>query len=243
GIDPSSVEGLADTPYGVPNRRFEYVMRHEAVPVGFWRSVGNSQNAFFAESFIDEMAHAAKQDPVAFRLALLADKPRHRAVLEKAAQTAGWGTAAPAGRFRGVALHESFGSIVAEVAEISLDGGKTLRVHKVTCAIDCGRAMNPDTVVAQMESGVVFGLTAAFYGEIMIKDGRVDQANFDTYPMLKLAQTPAIEVHIVESGAKLGGIGEPGTPPIAPAVANALFAATGTRIRSLPLVKNGIEPA
>ena len=243
GIDPSSVEGLADTPYGVANRRFEYVMRHEAVPVGFWRSVGNSQNAFFAESFIDEMAHATKQDPVAFRLALLADKPRHRAVLEKAAQTAGWGTAAPAGRFRGVALHESFGSIVAEVAEISLDGGKTLRVHKVTCAVDCGRAMNPDTVVAQMESGIVFGLTAAFYGEITIKDGRVDQANFDTYPMLKLAQTPAIEVHIVESGAELGGIGEPGTPPIAPAVANALFAASDKRIRSLPLVKNGIEPA
>ncbi len=243
GVDPTSVEGIADTPYGVPNRRFEYVMRHEAVPVGFWRSVGNSQNAFFAESFVDEMAHAAKQDSVAFRLALLADKPRHRAVLEKAAQAAGWGTAAPAGRFRGVAIHQSFGSIVAEVAEISLDGGKSLRVHKVTCAVDCGRAMNPSTVVAQMESGIVFGLTAAFYGEVTLKDGRIDQANFDSYPMLKLAQTPAIEVHIVESGAELGGIGEPGTPPIAPAVANALFAATGKRIRSLPLVKNGIEPA
>jgi isoquinoline 1-oxidoreductase beta subunit len=244
GIDHSAVEGLADIPYGVPNVRVEYVRVREGAPVGYWRSVGHSHNAFFIESFVDELAAAAGKDPVAFRRALLAGKPRHRAVLDTAADAAGWGKPAPEGRFRGVALHESFGSIAAQVAEISIDAeGKALRVHKVTCAIDCGRAINPSTVEAQIESGIVYGLTAALFGEITLEDGRVAQANFDSYPMLKLAQMPSVEVHVIESGAAIGGLGEPGTPPIAPAVASAVFAATGRRIRALPFAKSGIAGA
>ncbi len=235
GIDTTAVEGAAELPYGIPNQRIDYVQKSTGVPVGFWRSVGSSQNAFFVESFLDELAHLAQQDPLAFRLKLLAGKPRHRAVLEKAAQEAGWGTPAPAGRYRGLALHASFGAIVAEVAEISIEENRAVRVHRVTCAVDCGRVVNPDTVVAQMESAIVFGLTAALFGEITIKNGRVEQSNFPDYPMLKLAQTLAFDVHIVASGAELGGIGEPGTPPIAPAVANAVFAATGKRVRKLPI--------
>ena len=241
GIDPSSVEGAADSPYAFANQRVEYAMRHFGVPVGFWRSVGNSQNAFFVESFLDELAHAADRDPLAYRLGLLGDHPRHRKVLETAAQAAGWGRAAPEGRFRGIALHESFGSIAAEVAEISVAKGREIKLHRMTCAIDCGRTINPDTVVAQMESGIVYGLTAALFGRITIAAGRVQEGNFDSYPMLDLAQMPEVEVRIVESGAALGGVGEPGTPPAAPALANALFAATGKRIRSLPLSRHGFS--
>jgi isoquinoline 1-oxidoreductase beta subunit len=241
GIDPTSVEGVSDTPYGVANLRVAYAMRHFGVPVGFWRAVGNSQNAFFVESFVDELAHAAGRDPLAFRLDLLGEHPRHRKVLESAAEAAGWGRAAPAGRFRGLALHESFGSIVAEVAEISLAEGREIKLHRMTCAIDCGRTVNPDTVVAQMESGIVYGLTAVLFGQITIDAGRVREGNFDSYPMLQLAHMPAVEVQIVESGAALGGVGEPGTPPAAPALTNALFAATGKRIRSLPLTRHGFS--
>jgi isoquinoline 1-oxidoreductase beta subunit len=239
GIDPSSVEGVSDTPYGVANLRVEYAMRHFGVPVGFWRSVGHSQNAFFVESFLDELAHAARRDPLAYRLGLLGDHPRHRKVLETAAEAAGWGRPAPEGRFRGLALHESFGSIVAEVAEISVAEGKKITLHRMACAIDCGRVVNPDTVVAQMESGIVYALTAALFGRVTIAEGRVGEGNFDRYPMLQLAQMPEVEVRIVESGAALGGIGEPSTPPAAPALANALFAATGARLRSLPLSRHG----
>jgi isoquinoline 1-oxidoreductase beta subunit len=241
GIDPSSVEGAANMPYAIANRRTDYVMTELGVPVGFWRSVGNSQNAFFVECFLDELAHAAGRDPVEFRRRLLAEEPRYRKVLETAAEAAGWGRAAPAGRFRGIALHESFGSIVAEVAEISVARGKEIKLHRMTCAIDCGRTVNPDTVVAQMESGIVYGLTAALFGRITIAAGRVQEDNFDSYPMLDLAQMPDVEVRIVESGAALGGVGEPGTPPAAPALANALFAATGRRIRSLPLSRHGFS--
>ncbi|MEX0814567.1 MAG: molybdopterin cofactor-binding domain-containing protein, partial [Dongiaceae bacterium] len=243
GIDPSSVEGAAEMPYRIANRRTEYAMKHTGVPVGFWRSVGNSQNAFFVESFLDEIAHAAGADPLDFRLRLLDEAPRHRAVLEAAAETAGWGSPPPPGRFRGLALHESFGSIVAEVVEISVGDGKALSVHKVACAVDCGVVVNPDTVVAQMESGIVYGLTAALFGEITLRDGRVEQGNFDGYEMLRLAQMPEIAVRIVQFGAAIGGIGEPSTPPIAPAVANAIFAATGERVRSLPLVRHGFAAA
>jgi len=243
GIDPSSVEGAVEMPYRIANRRTEYAMTNTGVPVGFWRSVGNSQNAFFVESFLDEIAHAAGADPLDFRLRLLDEAPRHRAVLEAAAEAAGWGSPPPPGRFRGLALHESFGSIVAEVVEISVGDGKALSVHKVACAVDCGVVVNPDTVVAQMESGIVYGLTAALFGEITLGDGRVEQGNFDGYEMLRLAQMPEIAVRIVESDAALGGIGEPSTPPIAPAVANAIFAATGERIRSLPLVRHGFAAA
>jgi len=243
GVDPVAIDGIASMPYAVPNRLVEYAMAREGAPVGYWRSVGNSHNAFFVECFVDELAHAAGRDPIEFRRALLADSPRHRAVLDKAASAAGWGKALPQGRFQGVAIHEEAGTIVAQIAEISVEQGKMLRVHKVTCALDCGVAINPSTIEAQMESGIVFGLTAALYGEITLEGGRVVQSNFDSYEMLKLAQMPAVDVHIVESGAEIGGIGEPGTPPIAPAVTNAIFAATGKRIRQLPLAKSGIAGA
>ncbi|MGI9303866.1 MAG: molybdopterin cofactor-binding domain-containing protein [Gammaproteobacteria bacterium] len=234
GVDPVSVEGVADTPYGFANMHAEYIMKNTAVPVGFWRSVGNSQNAFFMESFMDELAHATKQDPLNFRLNMLSGKPRYEKVLQTAATAGQWGKPAPSGRARGVALHESFGSIVAEVAEISLDG-PNIRVHKVACAVDCGRTVNPDTVMAQMESSIAYGLTAALFGEINVENGGVKEGNFDTYRMLKLAEMPAVDVRIIESGAELGGIGEPALPPIAPAVANAVFALTGKRLRKLPL--------
>jgi isoquinoline 1-oxidoreductase subunit beta len=205
------------------------------VPVGFWRSVGHSHNAFFSESFVDELAAETKQDPVAFRSALLTDAPRYLAVLKLAAEKAQWGSALPTGHARGVALHESFGSIVAEVAEVSLRDGVP-HVHRVVCAIDCGTVVNPNTVAQQMESGIIFALTAALYGKIDIKDGAVQQNNFPTYPMVMLAAAPVVETFIVPSTRAPSGVGEPAVPPLAPAVANALFAITGVRKRSLPLV-------
>jgi isoquinoline 1-oxidoreductase beta subunit len=233
--DKSTVEGAYDLPYTLPHRRTEHVLTHEPVPVGYWRSVGHSYNAFFAESFIDECAHAAKQDPFEFRRRLLNDAPRHRKVLETAAEKAGWGRPLLAGVGRGIALAESFHSIVAQVAEVEVRDGRP-KVRRVVCAIDCGLAVQPDTVAAQMESAIVFGLTAALHGEITVKDGRVQQSNFPDYPMVLLADTPQIEVHIVASGIEhLGGVGEPGTPPVAPAVCNAVFALTGKRVRSLPI--------
>jgi isoquinoline 1-oxidoreductase subunit beta len=233
--DKTTVEGAFDLPYAMPNRRVEHVLTHEPVPVGFWRSVGHSYNAFFTESFLDECAHATRRDPYGYRLALLADRPRHRKVLETAAQKAGWDTPSPPGIGRGIALAESFHSIVAQVAEVEVVDG-VLRVRRVVCAIDCGFAVNPSTVVAQMESGIVFGLTAALYGDITVAGGRVVQSNFHDYPALMISETPQIEVHIVDSGiGHLGGVGEPGTPPIAPAVCNALFALTGQRVRELPI--------
>lgn len=233
--DKTTVEGAFDLAYAMPNRRVEHVLTHEPVPVGFWRSVGHSYNAFFTESFVDECAHVAGKDPLAYRLAMLANAPRHRKVLEVAARHAGWDTPLPAGSGRGIALAESFHSIVAQVAEIEI-ADHAPRVRRVVCAIDCGFAVNPDTVVAQMESGIVFGLTAALYGEIMIRNGRVQESNYNGYRMLRQFEAPQIEVHIVNSGIEhLGGVGEPGTPPIAPAVCNAIFAASGKRIRSLPI--------
>lgn len=232
--DRSAADGLFDLPYGFPNQRMAHVATTSGVPVGFWRSVGHSHNAFFSESFIDELAHESRQDPVAFRLALLRDMPRHAAVLKLAADKAGWGKPLPAGRARGVALHEAFGSIVAEVVEVSVSNGAP-RVHRVVCAADVGTVVNPGIVAQQMESSIVFGLTAALYGRIDIVNGAVQQTNFPNYPMLKLAQTPVIETHLVPSTSAPGGAGEPGVPPVAPAVANALFALTGKRLRQLPL--------
>jgi isoquinoline 1-oxidoreductase beta subunit len=233
--DKTTVEGVYDLPYALAHRRTEHVLTHEPVPVGFWRSVGHSHNAFFAESFIDECAHAAKQDAFEFRRRLLADSPRHREVLETVADRALWSRPLPAGVARGIALAESFHAIVAQVAEVELRDGQP-RVRRVVCAVDCGFAIQPDTVVAQMESGIMFGLTAALHGEITIQSGRVQQSNFSDYPLVLLANTPDIEVHIVNSGFQhLGGVGEPGTPPVAPAVCNALFALTGKRIRALPI--------
>jgi isoquinoline 1-oxidoreductase subunit beta len=233
--DKTASEGLFDLPYGVPNQRIAHVATRSGVPVGYWRSVGHSHNAFFSEAFIDELAFEAKQDPVAFRLALLKDAPRHAAVLKLAADKAKWGTPVPTGFARGVALHESFGSIVAQVALVSLVDGKP-RVHRVVCAADVGTAVNPGIVAQQMESGIIFGLSAALHGRIDIESSVVRQRNFPDYPLLKLADAPRIETHLVPSTRRPSGVGEPGTPPIAPAVANALFVLTGQRLRSLPLM-------
>jgi isoquinoline 1-oxidoreductase beta subunit len=236
GIDPTSVEGVTDSPYliAVPNHRVELHTVDPGVPVLWWRSVGHSINAFVVESFVDELAHAAKKDPLEFRRALLAKAPRVRAVLELAAGKAGWGSPLPPGRARGLAVHESFGSIAADVAEVSVEGGR-IRVHRVTCAIDCGICVNPLGVRAQMESGIAYGLSAALYSELTMKEGRVVESNFHDYRVLRLDEMPQVDVHIVESREKSGGAGEPGTPPIAPAVANAVFALTGKRLRELPL--------
>lgn len=220
-------------PYGIPNVDIRNVKTEAYVPFGPWRSVAHSQHAFFTESFIDELAHAAKKDPMAFRISLLGGAPRHKKVLEKLVDKA-WGQPLPAGRARGVAIHESFQSIVGEVVEVSNDEAGDMTIHKVTCVVDCGRVINPDTLMAQMESGIIFGLSAALYGEITIENGRVVQENFPDYEMVRMAQAPDIVVHIIESGEALGGAGEPGTPPIAPALANAVFALTGKRLRSLP---------
>ncbi|MDP2128631.1 MAG: molybdopterin-dependent oxidoreductase [Pseudohongiella sp.] len=222
--------------YNIPNQKIDYVDSATHVPFGAWRSVAHSQHTFFLESFTDELAWNRQQDPLQFRLAMLADKPRHARVLREAAAKAGWGTAVPAGRARGIALQESFGSIVAEVAEISLTADGQVRVEKVTCAIDCGRVVHPDNAASQVESGIIYGLTAAMYGQISIEQGRVKESNFHDYEMLHLAESPEIEVILLESdGAAIGGLGEPATPPISAAVSNALYALTGQRIRELPL--------
>ena len=232
--DKNHIEGAFDLAYAIPHLSVRQIRVKTPVPVGSWRSVGHSYNAFFTEGFIDELAHAAKQDPLAYRQALLKGKPRHLATLTLAAKAAGWGTALPAGTARGVAVHESFGSYCAQVVEVRLVDGAP-RVDRVVCAIDCGVVVNPDTVRAQMESAIVYGLSAALFGEITIREGRVEQSNFPSYDAVRLASMPKIEVHIVPSTQAPGGVGEPGTPPIAPAVANALFALTGKRLRRLPL--------
>lgn len=234
GVDPSAVEGVAELPYTVGAREISYHQVDLGVPVGYWRSVGHSANAFVVESVVDELAAAAGADPVAYRLRLLEGHPRHRRVLEAAANAAGWNTPPADGRARGVALHESFGSIVAQVAEVSLTEGPP-RVHRVTCAIDCGVVVNPDSVRAQMEGGIGFGLSAALHEAVVLSGGGAAAGNFDRYPILRLAEMPAVEVVLVPSGDPPGGVGEPGTPPIAPAVANALFRLTGQRLRSLPI--------
>ncbi|MGZ6239207.1 MAG: molybdopterin cofactor-binding domain-containing protein [Syntrophales bacterium] len=235
GIDVTSVEGAADIPYAIPNVLVELHSPTVVIPVQWWRSVGHSHTAFVVESFIDELAHASGKDPYEFRLKLLEKHPRHKGVLALAAEKARWGASLPAGRGRGIALHESFGSFIAQVAEASVDDRGKVCVHKVVCAVDCGMVVNPDTVAAQMEGGIVFGLTAALHGAITFKKGRVEQSNFHNYPMLRISEMPEVEVHIMPSREPPGGVGEPGVPPIAPAVANAVFAATGKRVRTLPL--------
>jgi isoquinoline 1-oxidoreductase beta subunit len=235
GIDSLMLPVAADLPYLVPNLQVEYIYKDLGIPVGFWRSVGASQNAFITESFIDELAAAAGKDPFEFRRALLVKAARHQGVLELAAEKAEWGKPLPSGRFRGIAVALSYGSYAAEVAEISIGKDGKVRVHRVVCAIDCGVFVNPDTVKAQVEGSVVWGLTAALYGAITIDKGRVQQSNFHDYPMLRIGEMPVVEVHIVPSNAPAGGVGEPGVPPIAPAVCNAIFAGTGKRIRKLPI--------
>lgn len=225
----------AHIPYAVPHQKIDYVESPNHVPFGAWRSVAHSQHSFFLESFTDELAWRAGRDPLQFRLDMLTDRPRHARVLEAAAERADWSRARPQGRAAGIALQESFGSIAAQVADISVDDEGAVRVERVVCAIDCGRTINPDTARAQVESGIIYGLTAALYGQITIENGRVQESNFDDYPMLQLNGSPEIEVILVESGAEPGGLGEPATPPIAAAVSNAVYALTGQRVRELPL--------
>ena len=232
--DKTTGHGLFDLPYGFANQHMAHVSTRMGVPIGFWRSVGHSHNAFFSESFIDELAFETKQDPVAFRLSLLTQTPRYAAVLKLAAEKAKWGEALPSGHAHGVALHESFGSIVAQVAEVSMKEG-VLRVHRVVCAIDCGTVVNPNTVAQQVESSVSFALSAALFGKIDIQEGVVQQTNFTNYPLVNLAQSPVVETWIMPSTQSPEGVGEPAVPPLAPAVANAMFKLTGQRVRSLPL--------
>lgn len=235
GVDGTAVEGAADLPYDIPNLLVEWQQAPGGVPVHFLRSVGHTHTAFVVETFLDELAHAAGKDPYEFRRALLDKQPRHKRVLEFVAEKAGWGKPLPDGRGRGLAVHEAFGSYVAQVAEVSISKESRLRVHRVVCAVDCGPVVNPDTVRAQMEGGIVFGLSATLHGEITFENGRVRQRNFHDYPVLRMHEMPEIEAHIVPSEDKMGGVGEPGVPPVAPAVANAVFALTGKRLRHLPI--------
>jgi isoquinoline 1-oxidoreductase subunit beta len=240
GPDRTTSEGAFDQPYEWPNARIGHEIVDLPVPVGFWRSVGHSHQAFFKESFLDEAAAAVGQDPVAFRRSLLKNHPRQRAVLERAAALAGWGTPLAAAhdgakKARGIALHQSFGSIVAQVVEASVTADRQIRAHRVVCVIDCGFAVNPNLIRQQMESGIVFGLSAALHGEIVIEQGRVQQSNFHDQQILRIDECPQIETDVIASSEPPEGVGEPGTPPVAPALANALFALTGQRLRSLPL--------
>jgi len=239
-IDMTSVEGAANLPYAVPNVRVELYSTKVGVPVLWWRSVGSTHTAYSTETLIDELAKNAAKDPVDFRRALLAKQPRHLGVLDLAAKESGWGTPLAPGksgekRGRGIAVHESFGSFVAQVAEVTVKADKSFTVDRVVCAVDCGIAVNPDNVRAQMEGGIGFGLSAALYGAITIKNGAVEQSNFHDYQVLRINEMPKVDVFIVQSSQNPTGVGEPGVPPIAPAVANALAAATGQRLRNLPL--------
>jgi len=234
--DPTAIEGAKELPYAFQNLRVEYAQFEDSfVPLGFWRSVAHSHNAFAVESFIDELAYKEGQDPIAYRLALLAEHPRHQRVLHLAAEKSDWNKSMPGGFGRGVALHASFGSIVAQVVEVSVSADGNLQVHRVVIVVDCGTVVNPRTVEAQMEGGMVYGLSAALHGAITIEKGGVRQGNFDTYPVLRMPEMPKVDVYIVPSQATSTGAGEPGTPPIAPALANAIFAATGKRLRKLPI--------
>lgn len=235
GIDKTATEGADDHTYEIPNLQVELAVAPGGVPTHFWRSVGHSHTAFAKESFLDEVAHAAGKDPLELRRSLLEKDPRMKRLVETVAEKAAWGTPLPAGRGRGIAVHEAFGSLAAHVVEASLDAKGKPRVHRVTCAVDCGPVVNPDTVKAQMESAIVFGLSAALGGEITFEKGRVQQKNFHHYPLLRMHEMPAIDVHVCPSGEKMGGAGEPGVPPVAPALANAIFAASGRRVRSLPI--------
>jgi isoquinoline 1-oxidoreductase subunit beta len=242
-IDGAAMEGVRNMPYDLPNVHVEWVNKDYGVPLGFWRSVGPSQNGFIVESFVDEMAKAAGKDPVEFRRGLLGKSPRHKAVLELAAAKANWGSPTAAGRARGCAVMFSYGSYVAHVAEVSVARDGKIKVHKLVGAIDPGFAVNPDQVKAQMEGGGIYALTALLYGEITIDRGRVVQSNFDNYPMLRINEAPEMEVHILNSGEAAGGLGEPGVPTVAPAICNAIFALTGTRVRSLPLKPDMLKRA
>jgi isoquinoline 1-oxidoreductase beta subunit len=236
GLDSDTTEGAIDLVYALPNMHVEYVrVEPPGIPTAFWRSVGPSHNVFVTESFMDELAAAAKQDPVAYRRALLDKSPRAKAVLELAAEKAGWGRPLPERVGRGVSVQHAFATYLAQVAEVEVSRDGAVRVRRVVCAVDCGTVVNPDTVQAQIQSAVIFGITAALYGQVTLKDGRVEQTNFDTYQMLRMNETPAIEVYIIQSSEPPGGMGEAGTSAVVPAVTNAIYAATGKRLRKLPI--------
>ncbi len=242
GFDPDTTEGAIDLVYALPNLHVEYLrVEPPGIPTAFWRSVGPSHNVFVTESFIDELAGAAKQDPVAYRRALLDKSPRAKAVLELAADKAGWGQQLPKGVGRGVSVQFAFATYMAQVAEVEVSTEGMVRVRRVVCAVDCGIAVNPDTIEAQIQSAIMFGITAALYGEITLKDGRVEQTNFDTYQILRMNEAPAVEVHIVRSSEPPGGMGEAGTSVVVPAVVNAIFTATGKRLRKLPIDTNALK--
>jgi isoquinoline 1-oxidoreductase subunit beta len=236
GLDPDSTEGAIDLVYALPNMQVEYVRKEPpGIPTAFWRSVGPSHTVFVVESFMDELAAAANQDPIAYRLALLEKSPRAKAVLQLAAEKAGWGERLPERSGRGVSLQNVFGTYMAQVPEVEVEKNGAVRVRRVVCAVDCGTVVNPDTIAAQVQSGIIFGITAALYGEVTLKKGRVEQTNFDTYRVLRMDEAPTIEVHIIPSTEQPGGMGECGTSCIVPAVANAIFAATGKRLRKMPV--------
>jgi CO/xanthine dehydrogenase Mo-binding subunit len=234
GVDRTGVDGAANLPYGIPNVFVDNTQLHLPMPTGYWRGVGPTRNTFVIESFLDELAHAAGQDPLEVRLELLSHHPRLRHVLQVAAEQAAWGSAPPEGRARGIGLVENKGGLAAQVAEVSLDDGR-VRVHRVTCAYDAGQIINPNIAEAQVVGSIVAGMTAAFYGEITLDGGRVAQSNFHDYRMLRMHEMPEVDVHIVQNHEEPGGVGEPAVPPIAPAIANALFVLTGKRIRELPI--------
>jgi isoquinoline 1-oxidoreductase beta subunit len=239
GIDGTSVEGAANLPYAVPNMSVELNTTETGVPVLWWRVVGSSHTAYATEAFIDEIAHAAGKDPFAFRQAMLEHHPRHKAVLEMAAKAADWGSPLPKGKGRGIAVAEAFGTYVAQVAEVTVAPNGKVKVDRIVCAVDCGTPINPDVITAQMEGGIGFGLGAALYGAITLKDGQVEQTNFDAYQVLRIDEMPKVEVHIVQSPEAPTGVGEPGVAPVGPAVANAVFAVTGKRLRVLPFAVGG----
>jgi isoquinoline 1-oxidoreductase beta subunit len=234
GYDPSAVEGVDDLPYEIPNLAVEYQQTDVKVPVQWWRSVGHSHTGFATECFIDELAGLARKDPLQFRRALLKKHPRHLAVLDLAAQKAGWGKPLPKDRGRGIAVHFSFESYVAQVAEVSVQEDK-IRVHRIVSVVDCGRYVNPNIIDAQLQGGAIYGASAALFQEMTFENGRLQQTNFHTFPVMRMNECPVIETHIVESNEKSGGIGEPGVPCTAPAIANAVFAVTRKRIRRLPM--------
>src|SRR3982074_1706468 len=236
GLDPDTTDGAINLTYALPSTHVEYLrVEPPGIPTAFWRSVGPSHNVFVVDTFMDELAAAAKQDPVAYRLALLDKAPRAKAVLALAAEKAGWGQPLPDRVGRGVSVQFVFATYMAHVAEVEVSRSGAVRVRRVVCAVDCGTVVNPDTVRAQIQSAIMFGITAALYGEITLKDGRVEQTNFDTYQILRMKEAPAVEVHIIQNSEPPGGIGEAGTSAIVPAVTNAIFLATGKRLRRLPI--------